>query len=143
MSKTAVPVKASFLTQRISSSDFETNALIYLSSHDQWYPRSSCLWTDQTIIPGKAAIKLEYPQLSEFFLKKLGIKKPSLGKCSRPSLLYQYDSVSRYSGNSAEGSEAFNGLQYFTCTFPRGFDLLLTYTWEVSSRVIVELHIGS
>ena len=70
------------LTHGKPSSEFEANALIYVPSRDQWYPRSSCLWTDQTVVPGKAAIKSDYSHLSDFFVKRLGVKKPSLGKYS-------------------------------------------------------------
>ena len=70
------------LTHLKHSSEFEAHALIYLPSRDQWYPRSSCLWTDQTVIPGKAAITLDYSHLGDFFVNKLGVKQPSLGKSS-------------------------------------------------------------
>ena len=53
--------------------------MIYLPSQTRWYSSSSCLWTDETGIPGKVGLKRDYPGLSHFFVRKLDIQKPDLG----------------------------------------------------------------
>ena len=65
-------------TYEEQSNEFENFKLIYLPLRSQWYSPSECLWTDETGLPGKAAIKLYYVHQHKFFLQKLGVKRPDL-----------------------------------------------------------------
>ena len=44
----------------------------------KWYPLSACLWTNETQIPGKAAIAGQYADLQDFFVNYLGVEEPSI-----------------------------------------------------------------
>ena len=42
------------------------------------YPLSACLWTNETQIPGKAAIAGQYADLQDFFVNHLRVEEPSI-----------------------------------------------------------------
>ena len=44
----------------------------------KWYPLSACLWTNETRIPGKAAIAGQYADLQDFFVNYLKVEEPSI-----------------------------------------------------------------
>ena len=44
----------------------------------KWYPLSACLWTNETQIPGKAAVAGQYADLQDFFVNCLGVEEPSI-----------------------------------------------------------------
>ena len=58
---------------------FEKHALIFVPSTASWYPPSSCLWTENTHIPGKAALREAYKDLYQFFIETLEVSTPDLG----------------------------------------------------------------
>ena len=62
----------------IRSERFEDEDLVFIPSRLEWYPPSSCLWTDATRISDKVAIGSEYANFKEFFVKRLGVKEPNL-----------------------------------------------------------------
>ena len=43
----------------------------------KWYPLSACLWTNETQLPGKAAIAVQYADLQDLFVNCLGVEEPT------------------------------------------------------------------
>ncbi len=62
----------------MTSKSFEVSKLIFVLPAAKWYPPSACLWTADTRISRKATIADEYAGLEDFFVKYLGVKKPSV-----------------------------------------------------------------
>jgi hypothetical protein len=79
----------------VNRDSFESEELVYVSTTDQWYPPSRCLWSSPVPVPDMVVIGSEYPEeLRDFFLMRLKISPASL-----PTLVEALCSLSR-SGSS-------------------------------------------
>ena len=52
--------------------------MIYVSVRSRWYKPSSCLWTADTQISGQVPIGEQFAGLGNFFVRYLGVEKPSI-----------------------------------------------------------------
>lgn len=61
-----------------NSDEFEAKCLILVLPQADWHRPSSCLWTDNARISGKAAIAGQFTELKEFFVLRLGVETPNI-----------------------------------------------------------------
>jgi hypothetical protein len=73
VSDTGEETRSSQLT--LDRDEFERKELVYIPIEKQWYPLSKCLWSSTVKIPGKATLSSDYPDLEDFFVKRLKVEK--------------------------------------------------------------------